>query len=309
MTEQEFRERLNRAARNDGLTPERQMQVLARIGKEDKKVRSWHKAKYILVIALLLATGVTGAVAGGRYLVDWQGKPMPTGQVLTDQRTLELMGGPTSGDVKSIMKWNDEQGAYLGTLAGGHELRASSLEKLQTWVMADGTLPWPEKLPEEYQQMVSGTIHIECGPEGEYRLRRQEVTEDGYIISYFEMPKDHCFLTAYTLSLTDLKRHYLQINVTLVGLHWKRGFPVTDGSTFTELNVDGMVQAVAIESAGETRLALRQEIWPPVTYKMVEGHHDGVVEETLSEYDCIEIEITGQGSPADLLAIFGLSAE
>ncbi|MBQ4580947.1 MAG: hypothetical protein IJA83_09840 [Clostridia bacterium] len=308
MTEQEFRERLKRAARNDGLSAEHQVKVLARRKGDEHKVRNWHKAKYILAIALLLATGVTGAVAGGIGMVDWNGESF-SNRVESDPRLMDLMGGRTNGKVKSVQKWQEDVGAYTGTLASGMDYHASSLEKLQEWVTADGVLPWPVNIPKGYQQMSRGVVHVECEPDGEYRLLEQEVTEDGYIITYFEMPQDNYLINSYTLNLTDNKRRDLQINVTLVGLHWKRGFPVTDDSTFTELNVDGMVQAVAIESAGETRLALRQEIWPPVTYKMVEGHHDGVVEETLSEYDCIEIEITGQGSPADLLAIFGLSAE
>jgi len=307
MTEQEFRERLKRAARNDGLSAGHQVQVLARRKGDEHKVRNWHRAKYILTIALLLATGMTGAVAGGRYLVDWQGKPV-LNQVSSDERMLELMGGPVSGEVKSIMKWDEKQGAYLGVLAGGRDLVASSLEKLRQWVTSDATLPWPVKLPVEYQQMTRGTMHVECGAEGEFRLRRQEVTEDGYIISYFDMPKEHCFVTGYTISLMDAERRQLHINVTLAGLNWKRGFPVTDGSTFTELNVDGMVEAIAIETGSETRLALRQEVWPPLRCKLVEGLPDDVVRESLSEYDCIEIEIIGQGSPEDLLAIFGLEA-
>lgn len=307
MTEQEFRERLKRAARNEGLTPERQMQVLARSGKEEKMVRMSNKVRIVLVLAVVLLIGATGAAAGGWGMVDWQGEPF-SNRVSSDRRMLDLMGGKTNGKVKSVMKWKDDVGAYTGSLASGMDYHASTLEKLQAWIIADGTLPWPVNIPEEYQQMSRGTVHAVCGPEGEYRLLDQQITEDGYIITNFAMPEEHVLLDNYSLFVTDNKRRQLQIHVTLAGLNWKRGFPVEEGSIFTELNVDGMVEAIAIESASETRLALRQEVWPPLTYKTVEGLADGEVREMLSEYDCLEIEIIGQGTPEDLLAIFGLTA-
>ncbi len=308
MTEQEFREQLKRAARNDGLSHERQVQVLARREGDEHKVRNWQKAKYILVIALLLATGVTGAVAGGRYLVDWRGKPL-SNRVASDPRLLELMDKYSVGQAVSVLKWNEDAGDYRGVLASDVELIASSLEKIQSWVETDGTLPWPVNIPEEYQHMSRGEVRYVCKADGELRLRKQEVTEDGYIVSCFLLPNDHRFMNGYTIYLYNDKRQHLSIWLSLTKKQYMSGLPATDGSTFTELNVDGMLQAVAIETASETRLALRQEVWPPVTYKIVEGLPDGVVKESLSEYDCIEIEITGQGSPTDLLAIFGLEAQ
>ena len=307
MTEQEFRERLKRAASNDGLTPERQMQVLARSGKEEKMVRMSNKVRIVLVLAVVLLIGATGAAAGGWGMVDWQGETF-SNRVSSDQRMLDLMGGKTNGKVKSVMKWKDDVGAYTGSLASGMDYHASTLEKLQAWIIADGTLPWPVNIPKGYDQMSKGRVHVVSGPEGEFPLIEQETTEDGYIITYFYMPEDHLLVDSYSLYLTNHKRRQLQIHVTMVGLNWKRGFPVEEGSVFTELKVDGMVEAIAIESASETRLALRQEVWPPLTYKTVEGLADGEVREMLSEYDCLEIEIIGQGTPEDLLAIFGLTA-
>ncbi len=308
MTEQEFRERLKRAARNDGLSHEQQVQVLARREGDERKVRNWHKVKYILVIALLLATGVTGAVAGGRYLVDWRGKPF-SNRVASDPRILELMEKYSVGQAVSVLKWDEEADDYRGVLASDVELVASSLEKLQSWVETDGTLPWPVNIPEAYQHMSCGEVRYVCKADGELRLRKQEVTEDGYIVSCFLLPNDHRFMTGYTIYLYNDKRQHLSIWLNLTKKQEMHGFPVTDGSTFTELNVDGMVQAIAIESASETRLALRQEIWPSLTYKTVKGLPDGVVKENLMEYDCLEIEIIGQGTLADLLAIFGLTSE
>lgn len=309
MTEQEFRERLKRAARNDGLSAGHQAQVLARRKGDEHKVRNWHRAKYILAIALLLATGMTGAVAGGVSMIDWNGKPSQARQVSSDRRMMELMERHSNGQAVSVMKWDEEDEEYHGVLASDMELIASSLEKLQSWVETDGTLPWPANIPESYQQMSRGDVRYVCDAEGELHLRKQEVTEDGYIVSCFQLPKDHRFMTGYTIYLYNDKRQHLSIWLNLTNKQEMRGFPATDGSTFTELNVDGMVEAIAIETGSETRLALRQEVWPPLRCKLVEGLPDGVVRESLSEYDCIEIEIIGQGSPEDLLAIFSLEAQ
>lgn len=309
MTEQEFRERLKCAARNDGLSAEHQAQVLARRKGDEHKVRNWHKAKYILVIALLLATGVTGAVAGGVSLIDWNGKPSQAQQVSSDRRMMELMNKHSYGQAVSVLKWNEEEDEYHGVLAADMELVASSLEKLQSWVETDGTLPWPANIPETYPKMSRGDVRYVCDAEGELHLRKQEVTEDGYIVSCFQLPNDHRFMTGYTINLYNDDRQQLSIWLDLAEKQWKSAFPIEDGSTFTELNVDGMMEAIAIETASETRLALRQAVQPPLTYKVVAGHPDGVVKETLMEYDCIEIQIIGQGSPADLLAIFGLEAQ
>ena len=308
MREQEFRARLKRAAGNDGLSTERRMQVLARAGKEDKTVWMSGKMKLILVMIVVLMLGVTGALASSWGMVDWQGEPF-SNRVSSDQRMMDLMGGRKNGKVKSVLKWKEDVRAYTGSTDLGMDYYASTLEKLQAWITADGTLPWPVNIPKGYDQMSMGRVHVVSGPEGEFQLLEQEITEDGYIITYFYMPEDHLLLDSYSLYLTDHKRHQLQINVSLVGMNWKRGFPMEEGSVFTELNVDGMVEAIAIETATETRLALRQELWPSVTYKTVEGHPEGVIRESLSEYDCIEIEIIGQGAPDDLLAIFGLTAK
>ena len=82
-----------------------------------------------------------------------------------------------------------------------------------------------------------------------------------------------------------------------------------DGSAFTKLTVEGMQQAIAIEAGGVTRVALRQTVQPVLPYKIAGGGPDGVIDETLMEYDCIEIIIIGDGTPAELLAIFGLTVQ
>lgn len=306
MTEQEFRDKLKQSIGHTGLSSDRQYRVLAEMKGERSKVRTWGKMKIALAVALIVLLLTGGAVAGGRSLVDWHGKPISTSKVQTDRRMIELMDWRAKGKWASIQRWDEERGTYTGILASGLDVYAPSLDKLRAWVMADGTLPWLANIPAEYQ-MSSGSVQYACEPAGEIRLRSQETTEDGYILSYFEMPTEHRFIASYTIYLADDERRQLQIQVTLIKANGVYGLPMEDGSIFTELNVEGMQRAIAIESAGVTHVVLHKEVRPAMPYKSVAGYPE--TNEWLDEYDCLEIGIIGQGTPADLLAIFGLTAQ
>ncbi len=309
MTEQEFRDALKRQVGTTGLSSDRQYRVLAGMKGGEGKVRVNHWFRFAVVVAVVLALCVTGAVAGGRFLVDWQGEKLPDVQLETDQRMWQLKDWRMKGKWASILKWNEERERYTGVLAGTLEATASSLVQLRAWVTADGTLPWPENIPEAYQQFCTGRVEYACEPAGEIKLRKQETTEDGYIISYFDMPKAHRFVKGYYLYLKDDEGHILLIQMNLIEAGGKLALPMQDGDTFTELDVDGMLQAAAIESAGETYVALRQAVQPALTYKSVRGYPDGVIKESQSACDCLEIIISGQGTPEEILAIFGLTTE
>ena len=306
MTEQEFRDKLKQCVGHTELSSDRQYRVLAEMKGERSRMRTWGKMKIALAVVLIVLLMAGGAVAGGRSLVDWHGKPISTSKVQTDRRMLELMDWRAKGKWASIQTWDEERGTYTGILASGLDVYAPSLDKLRAWVMADGTLPWLANIPAEYQ-MSSGSVQYACEPAGEIRLRSQETTEDGYILSYFEMPTEHRFIASYTIYLADDERRQLQIQVTLIKANEVYGLPMEDGSIFTELNVEGMQRAIAIESAGVTRVALHKEVRPALPYKSVTGYPE--TNEWLDEYDCLEIGIIGQGTPADLLAIFGLTAQ
>lgn len=306
MREQEFRARLKRAASNDGLSPERQMQVLARAGKEDKTVWMSNHVKLVLIVAVVLLLGAATAVAGSRHLVDWHGEPLQIRQAESDERMMQLKDWRTKGKWASIQKWNETLEGYTGILASKMDAYASTLDQLRTWVTADGTLPWAECIPAGYE-MVSGSVQYACGSEGEVKLRSQEITEDGYIISYFDMPKAHRFIAGYNLYLRNAEHAEVQIQVTLVKMEELPGLLMEDGGTFTELKVEGVQQAVAIESTGMTRVTLRQAVQPALAYKVVAGYPE--IKESLSECDGIEIGIIGDGAPQALLAIFGLTAQ
>ena len=306
MTEQEFCDRLKQSVGHAELSSDRQAKVLAGMHGKPGTARNWGKMKIALAVGLVLLLMTGGAVAGSRYLVDWRGEPLQNVQVESDERMMQLRDWRTKGKWASIVKWNEERETYTGILASGMDAYASSLEQLRTWVTADGTLPWAEGIPVGYE-MVSGSVQYACGPEGAVKLRSQETTEDGYTISCFDMPKEHRFVAGYILYLRNAERAEVQIRVTLVKMEELPGLLMEDGGSFTALKVEGMQQAAAIESAGQTRVTLRQTMQPALAYKVVAGYPE--IEETLSEYDGIEIGIIGDGTPQKLLAIFGLATQ
>ena len=317
MTEQEFRERLKRAARNEGMTPERQMQVLARREGDEHKVRNWHKAKCILVIALLMATGVTGAVAGGWSLVDWQGEPLPSVETAPPyMNSLDVnFKEPEKGQIITLVSLKPPEGEnILGIVSrrDNSDSYASSEAELQAWVEAelDGFLPWPEMIPNEYNQMKMGRVHYAVDEYGEFELVRQELTEDGnFLRTYFELPTNHCYMDNYSLHLLNDEGQELTIKVSLSSMKRKGFFIVDDESSPVVLDVEGFDQAIAIVSPQQSKVALRKDTDYAIHYKYVEGDVDNEKREIISYYDCLEIEIIGQGSPADLLAIFGLEVQ
>lgn len=308
MTEQEFRDKLKQSVGHTGLSSDRQYRVLAGMHGKPATARSWGKMKIALAVGLVLLLMTGGAVAGSRYLVDWHGEQLQNVQTESDERMMQLREWRTKGKMASIVKWNEARETYTGVLASGLDAYVSSLEQLRSWVTADGMLPWPENIPAGYE-MDSGSVKYVCGPEGEIRLRKQETTEDGYTISYFDMPQKQRFAAGYTVYLEDSEGARMLIQVNLVKAGEAAGHPMMTGDTFTELHVEGMQQAAAIESASQTRVALRQAVDPPLAYRSVMGYSDGTIREYLSEDDCLEIIIIGQGTPDALLAIFGLTAQ
>ena len=308
MTENEFRNALKRSTGHVGLSSERQMEVLARMKGKKKTMRSSKRMKIALMFGLLALLMAGGAAAGGRYLVDWQGEPLQLRQVQSDPRMMELKDWRAKGKWASIQKWNDEWASYSGMLASGMEVYAPTLDKLQAWVTADGTLPWPDNIPSIYQ-MSKGLVEYVCGKEGEIRLRSQETTEDGYIISYFDMPQEHRFVARYAIYLRDDEHHEMQVQAMLTRADGAYGLPMEDGGNFEVLDVEGVQKAVAIEFAGMTYVALRQAVQPALAYKVVGGEPDGVVKEWLNEEDCLEIVIIGHGTPDELIAVFDLKAQ
>ena len=139
MTEQEFRERLKRSARNDGLTPEHQMQVLARIGKDDKTVRMSNHVRIAGAIVLVLMLGMTGAIAGGMGAIDWDGNPVPQPTKAEErgsvERTLvDLIAGPTDGKVKTSLKLNEYGLPDAGVVGTGVQYTPTSMEEILAWM-------------------------------------------------------------------------------------------------------------------------------------------------------------------------------
>ena len=319
MTEQAFREALKASVGNTGLSLDRQQQVLAKLRKEDKTVRMSGKMRIALAMAVVLLLGTTGAVAAGSGFVDWNGEPIPASGGTTPpymQGLYEHHQEPENGQIITLESIKPPEGSNslgIGSRRDNSDVYASSVEEMQAWVEAeiDEFLPWPVNLPKEYNQLKKGWVHYAVDTYGEYTMLHQEVTEDGlFVRSYFELPDDHLYMDSYTLRLLNAEGQELRIDVYLSAMNYRNHFQADEESRTTVLDVEDFEQVVAIESPVETLVALRDEFTTyDIRYKEVWGYPDGVKRESTQNYDCLVIEITGQGTPEELLSIFGLTAK
>ena len=315
MKEQEFRARLKRAAMNDGLSTERQMQVLARAKGDEAKVKNWNKVKFIAVAAVILVMGMSGAVAAGLGGVDWHGQPaLPPPEVYladteTGARLQELINEAKEAKVISLRALDAPMGTVAGVTGSRSDLYLASVAEVKALVEADGTLPWLVMIPEEYDQLDMGRVAYGCEGAGHFNLVSQELTEDNYLRTYFEIPEEHRFMRDYFLRMKNDAGQKLSISVSMTNVYEWESFAVDEDSYTTVLNVEGMDQALAIESPDETVVALRRMLQEPLRYKIVDGGMNLRQYEYVWEYECLQIKITGQGTPEDLLAIFGLTAK
>lgn len=318
MTEQEFRERLKHAARNDGLSPERQMQVLARREGDERKVRNWHKAKYILVIALLLATGVTGAVATGLGGVDWEGKPVqyveyaPIASTEAGARLQELFNIPDKAIVSVVTNLDPQEDEYAGLSSSTSNFFASSLAEMQVWVEAGGTLDWVKALPKGYALKL-GRVGYACGKSGGMELISNEITDDGYMLTQFLIPEEHRFMSNYFMRLINEKEDEITVSVYMDSVKVADNkFRAGDDAEVELINVAGMDHALIITTQEKQQAALYQAFSGPQYYYRAEISRTGERVEWVNDYWGLTIEITttdARLTPADLLAIFGLEAQ
>lgn len=317
MTEQEFRDALKKSVGNTELSSDRQMKVLAGMKGEERKVRTWSKMKVSLVLVLVLALLMGGAVAGGLDGVDWNGEPAQMPQTIplsaTEQgaRIQELYNVPGKGQIVNVVTMNPREGQIAGMLDDTSDFYASSLEEMKAWIEADGTLYWPAYIPDEYHELRMGRVGYVCSSEGSFKLVSKEKTEDEYLRYVFEMPEDHRYMSSYFLSLLNEQGDEFIINVAMYDhLSLESSFAVEENSKITVLDVAGMDHALVIESPEETLLAMHYALEKPMVYKIVEGMHDGRVREYDNEFQNLVIKITAPDMAiSDLLAIFGLTAK
>lgn len=318
MTEQEFRDALKKSVDHTGLSSERQMKVLAQMKGEGKQVRKGSsRMKLILVLAVIAALSVTGAVAGGLGGVDWNGEPTQMPQAIplsaTEQgaRVQELFRAPEKGQIVNVVNMNPQEGQIAGIFDSSSDFYASSLEEMAAWVKADGSLAWPVYIPEEYRELRMGRVSYVCSSEGSFELVSREKTDDGYLRYVFEMPEEHRFMSSYFLSLLNEQGEELIVNVAMYDdLSVENAFAVTEDSEVMVLTVEGMDQALAVVSPEETLLAMRCVLEKPLSYTTVESGYDGSVRQYDDELQNLVIKIIAPDMTAsDMLAIFGLKVQ
>ncbi len=318
MTEQEFRDALKMRIGSTGLSSQRQWKVLARMKGEERRVRTWSKMKISLVLAMALLLGMTGAVAGGLGGVDWNGEPAaPPPMVSINEteagaRMTELIGVSEESAVTVIVDLSPELGVVGGMSGMTSDYYAASLEEMKTWVEADGTLAWPDFIPEGYSLKL-GRVSYNCDTRGGMKLISKETTEDGYLIACFELPEEHRFMSSYFMRLINDEGAEVTIRL---GLDYGNGvyssFEAGEDSQVTTPRVKGMLNTIQIDTPEDTMLAMRRNLLPTKIFYSVDLSLAGDVYERENLYCGATYKITTTDksmTSADLLAIFGLTAE
>ena len=320
MTEREFRDALKRSVGQTGLSPERQRQVLAGRGREERVVRMSSKMKLGLALALVLAVmlGVTGAVASGLGGVDWNGKPVdlpaPGGYLADTEegaRIQELFNAPADAMITSVVDLNVSRiGVVGGILGNGCNFFASSLEEMQAWVEADGTLQWPAYIPDGYSLKL-GRVGYSCGTSGALVFVSQEKTDDNYLVTTYEIPEEHRFVSNYFMRLHSEDGKEMTINVCMdMEASESDVFTAGDDSTVQLLEIPGMENAMLIHTPEQSTLALRQMLDEPKCRYWMNVYHKGSASEEEDVFKWLIIKVTAPPMDGEaLLSLFGLTAK
>ena len=314
MTEQEFRERLKRAARNDGLTLERQMKVLARIGKEDKKVRMNKPVRIAVVIALVLLLGTATAVAAGSLYVGWDGEGVVPGPIYDfessrDDQAIELVLGRPDGEAWHITWPMTETENGGGMSLGTARITINTLSEAAELLSADEYLPWVTTIPDGYTFLKG---YAEYRPLYSYE-RIGEESIDGFNVKRARIPEEQRRMCRY--SLTFINEAEQELGITAY-LDWGDGtgrvFTIGEGGSAKRLVLRDMKDALLTNHPNGTRgLSAHKMLAEPV-YVIEELGIFYPDWDQYIEFGSIYIGVNTTDdslTEAELLAIFGLTAK
>lgn len=321
MTEQEFRDALKRQIGQTGLSSDRQYQVLAGMKGGNGKVRIRNKWKIALVLAALVMLGMTGALAGSTWGINWAGEKVEIGPLrvvtMTEQekevwKLIESTG--EAGDVVYVWHTNaDGQKSWAHTTT--KDKYADSLEEMQELIAAESLLIWPEWLPEGYE-MAIGRVKYDCAWPGQYTLRHAEKNDDGIEVMWMASPEEYRFASNYTLRMENAAGDVLMITVSMENKADNKILEIPEGATASKISIADMEDAMLVSSAASKELAARRFLGRTVKYSSNHRGHfyngEFRMDETLQMYNRLVIQIKATDadmSEADLLAIFGLTAQ
>lgn len=319
MTENEFRDALRKCVGHTGLSSERQINVLAQMKGDEPKVKTSNKLMIALALVLALTMGMNAAVAAGLGGVDWNGDPAlppdltPLEETEHGSRMNELFAQPGYGVIQCLVA-PEENIASNGVMNGlTVDFFSESLEEMEAWVKGDGSLPWPAKLPEGYTIKL-GRAGYMCGVSGGLNEISNEITEDGYMQIQYELPPENRFMSNYFLSLANEAGEEIVIHVqSEYGNYLAYTFFAGEGSKVTTLEIEGVSNALFIESPDQLKLALRRPLAEPKSgYYMdyLDYYIMGQPMEWTQNFENIVIVINATDlTENDLLDIFGLTAK
>lgn len=267
MTEQEFRDALKRQIGQSGLSFDRQDRVLARIGKEEKKVRVSSKVRIGVILALVLVMGMGAAVAAGSLYVGWDGKGVTPEPIYEWDSSMDDKAAALASERPDHEAWRigwpmteTENGGAM--FFGEAQITFRTLDEAAELLSEDAYLPWIKAIPDGYSYQRGYATYR---PLHSYE-RIGEENLDGLNVERARIPEDQRRMCRYSLTFANEAEQEMYVTVYL---DWGDGtgrvFTVGEGGSAKRLVLNGMKDALLTKQPnGTTGLSAHKMLSEPV---------------------------------------------
>ena len=314
MTEQEFRDALKRQVGQTGLSSDRQDRVLARIGKEEKKVRVSSKVRIGVIFALVLAMGMGAALAAGSLYVGWDGKGVTPEPIYESDSSMDDKAAALASERPDHEAWHvswpmteTENGGAM--FCGEAQITFRTLDEAAELLSEDVYLPWIKAIPDGYSYQRGYATYR---PLHSYE-RIGEDCIDGFDVKRARIPEDQRRMCRYSLTFTNEAEQEMYVTVYL---DWGDGtgrvFTVGEGGSVKRLVLKDVKDALLMNHPNGTRgLSAHKMLSEPV-HVMEEL---GIIYPDWDQYIEFGSIYIGVGtdddslSEDDLLAVFGFTPQ
>ena len=285
--------------------------------QEEKIVKKKVSSATIIIAAVIVLAMATALAAGLGGRVNWLGEvrqesedavvptPMPTAEPQAtadadeiDPRFYELLD--YSKDRELIVLSTAHKGTWSSRIQ-----KISTMEDFYAMMdTAAPDFPVPAGIPEGY---VFDRCYVEfgCLPQGEYILTSQTVHPEGFTESHYTVDPSMDFVIAYNLIFKtedDADHIFIYAFMNISTNPGEYTFGLSDDQSARVVQVEGMENAIIIDSENSSHLAMRKAMSSSQDDLQFTGPETEPLIETYNEY---RIEVTTKLLPeSELIGIF-----
>lgn len=266
--------------------------------REEIKVKKVSGAMLIIIAVIILATATALAVGlGGR--VNWLGEILPESDVTVAPTPMPTAEPQAAGDPDEIDPRfyelldyaKDREMIVLDTAHNGawsgRTQKIGTMEDFKALMdTAAPDFPFPGEIPEGYV-FDRCAVEFGCLPQGEYTLTSQTIHPEGFTESHYSVDPAMDFVKAYDLVFRAVDdSDYISIHAYM---NWsvnpgEYAFRINEGQNARAVRVEGMENALIIDSDSIRHLAMRKIMSSSQEYLQFTGPGINPVTETYDEY-------------------------